>query len=378
MNMLRAVSVMIGTIIGAGMFGIPYAVSRVGVHVGTILIVVLGAVILFLNLAYGEVISRTKVTHQLTGYAEKYLGQKGKLVAFVALMTGLYGGLIAYIIKVGELLNFLVPLSDVTTSFFWSTLFFITMALAVLVGLKLVSNIDTFLTVMLLIAFIVLSFLLYPEIQPANLNYSNIKLDTLFFPYGVILFSLGGATILGEVKSILDNKKQYRRTIIWGTLIPIIIYFLFTVMIIGTTGLNTSDDAIRGLHEINPAFSTLGAVLAILTMTTSFLGLATILKDIYHQDFKIPYFGAWALAVFPAFIIYFLGIDSFITVIGVTGGVMAGLEGIIILLMHQQAKSKGDQFPLYEINFPELMKYFLICIFVLGIVYEVAKVIGTL
>ena len=56
---LRATAVLVGTTIGAGMFGIPYVVSKIGFLPGLAYILVLGALTLFLNLIYGEVILRT-------------------------------------------------------------------------------------------------------------------------------------------------------------------------------------------------------------------------------------------------------------------------------------------------------------------------------
>jgi len=149
-NFIRATAILTGTIIGAGMYGIPYAVSKSGFFIGLLMIIILGEVVVILNLAYGEVISRTKGKHQFTGYAEKYLGKKGKMLALFSVLTGLYGGLIAYIIEVGKLLDFLFPLDSITSPFFWSLMFFITVSLAVLLGLKIVSRIDTILSILLL------------------------------------------------------------------------------------------------------------------------------------------------------------------------------------------------------------------------------------
>lgn len=374
-NFIRAVAILMGTIIGAGMFGIPYTVSKSGLGVGLIMLVILGLVMILLNLAYGEVILRTNGKHQFTGYAEKYLGKRGKIFALIAALSGIYGGLIAYIIKVGELINFLLPLGDVVTPFFWSLLFFATVALAVFIGLKLISKLDSILTFVLIITFSVVSILLIPQIKNVNLFSWSHNFEDLFLPYGVILFSLGGTSILGEVKSVLEDKKRFRFAIIIGTVIPIILYFIFTFMIVNVTGLETSDDSIRGLEKINPLFSHLVAILAIIGMTTSFLGIATIAKHIFHQDFKLPYLWSWLLAIFPPFIIFCLGLKSFILVIGISGSVMAGLEGVLIMLMHGEAKKKGNQDSNYEIIFPVLIKYFLISIFILGFIYEIYHLI---
>ena len=55
-SLLQAISLLIGTIIGAGMLGIPYAVKAVGVFPGLLLLLLLGVAILLVNLIFGEIV----------------------------------------------------------------------------------------------------------------------------------------------------------------------------------------------------------------------------------------------------------------------------------------------------------------------------------
>ena len=66
-----------GTIVGAGILGLPYVFSRSGFFIGFFWLILLGLIMLFVNLCLGEISLRTKKIHQLPGYAEKYLGKKG-------------------------------------------------------------------------------------------------------------------------------------------------------------------------------------------------------------------------------------------------------------------------------------------------------------
>jgi len=98
----ESIGVLVGTIIGAGVLGIPYVISKAGFLTGLTTIILLGLVILAINLSIGEVVLRTKGKHQLTGYAEKYLGKKGKLLMSLSMILGITGALLAYIVGVGE------------------------------------------------------------------------------------------------------------------------------------------------------------------------------------------------------------------------------------------------------------------------------------
>ena len=77
-HFLTASSMLTGTVIGAGILGIPYVVAKAGFWYGAILIFLLGLAYLFLHLSLGEIVIRTKKQYQLTGYAGKYLGPLGK------------------------------------------------------------------------------------------------------------------------------------------------------------------------------------------------------------------------------------------------------------------------------------------------------------
>jgi tyrosine-specific transport protein len=230
----------------------------------------------------------------------------------------------------------------------------------------------------MVLVFGILAILLFPQIEPTHLATSSFALSDLFLPYGVILFSLGGVSILGEVKTVLADKKKFKAVIIIGTVIPILVYFLFMLIIVGVTGPATSEDAIRGLMMISPTLTKIGAWVAILSMSSAFLGLGTILKDVFNIDFKIPYFWAWFMAVVPPFLLFMLGLHSFILVISITGALMAGLEGVMIILMHQKAVKQGDQYPPYEIPFPPPVKIIFLAVLGLGILYVTYNVLGNI
>ena len=57
-----AVSVLVGTCIGAGVLGIPYVAAKAGFLVALAYILLIGAMILIVNLCLGEVTLRTKET----------------------------------------------------------------------------------------------------------------------------------------------------------------------------------------------------------------------------------------------------------------------------------------------------------------------------
>ncbi|MBU1704212.1 MAG: hypothetical protein KJ922_02520, partial [Nanoarchaeota archaeon] len=103
-NLYQAIATLIGFTIGAGILGIPFVIAKAGFVTGIIDIVLIGIAILFINLYIGEISLRTKGSHQLTGYADKYLGKWGKGLMTFSMIFGMYGALIAYTVKEGEFL----------------------------------------------------------------------------------------------------------------------------------------------------------------------------------------------------------------------------------------------------------------------------------
>ena len=77
-NFLFALSVLLGTIVGAGIFGIPYVISKSGMIPGFFYFLILGGAVLLIHLFFGEIILRTKGEHRLVGLAQRYLGRWGR------------------------------------------------------------------------------------------------------------------------------------------------------------------------------------------------------------------------------------------------------------------------------------------------------------
>ena len=76
-----AFATLVGTIIGAGIFGIPFAMNQTGIINGLILLVLLALTTTLIHLMLGEIALRTKTNYRLAGYAGHYLGLPWKILA---------------------------------------------------------------------------------------------------------------------------------------------------------------------------------------------------------------------------------------------------------------------------------------------------------
>lgn len=351
-NFLYAIALLIGTIIGVGVFAIPYVAAQAGFAVVLFYLIGLGLITLLVHLFYGEIVLKTPGKHRLVGYSQKYLGRWGKRIATISSIFGLYGALLAYIIVAGQFLKAIFGGS----AFNWSLIFFLFGALFIFLGLKTIAQAEFFMTLLLFASMAVIFIFGWKYINWQNL--STLDSAYLFLPYGVVLFALSGATAIPQMKEIVNNKKL-KPAIVLGTLIPVVLFIIFVLVVLGVTGSNTTQEALIGLQTIlGPKIMFIGLIFGILALITSFLTLGLNLKEIFWYDYKMPKNLAWVLACFTPLLFFILGMRNFIEVIGLVGVMLAGIDGILIALIYRKLKKSW------------LLPGLLILVFVFGILYE--------
>jgi len=362
----EAIATLVGCTIGAGILGIPYVVAKSGFLIGFIDIVLIGLAVMLINLYLGEVVLRTNGNHQLTGYAELYLGKKGKFLMIISMLIGIYGALIAYLIGVGEALHAIFGLN----AFTFSLLFFAFVTTIIYFGLKIMKRIELFFSFFVIFILLLIVVFSFSHINLDNLT--GVNFNNLMLPYGVILFAFLGAAAIPELKEELNKHRKYmKRAIIIGGLIPLVLYALFSFVVVGVTGLNTSEIATIGLGENLGKLAILfGNLFAVFAMSTSFLVLGIALKEVYMYDYDINKNISWFLVCFVPLLIFILGIRSFISTLGYAGAIAGGLDGVLIVLMAWKAKETGKRKPEYNIVKGRFLGFVLMLVFVLGIIYQ--------
>lgn len=365
-----AVSILIGTIVGVGVFGIPFAFAKAGFFTGFLFLVFVGALSLAVNLIFGEIVLRTEKLHQFTGYANIYLGKWVGTLAGFAWFLSIYGALLAYVIVSGNFLFNIFISRFYIDPFVYSVLFFVFAALATLKGLKTVAWFEFFMVLFFsLIALLVFVFGI-PKIDPANLATLANK-EFWFLPYGVLLFAYAGFSAVPIQKELLKGSPRLlKKAILWGSLIPAALYLIFSVSIVGVAGDTTSPDVVSGLAGfLDYRIIFLISVFGLLAITTSFLALAFALIETFRLDFKFKKFGSWALAVFIPFLLFLFGVRNFIEVISLAGSVAIGIEGMILIMMYKKTKSAGARQPEYSLNFPVWLLNGIAVLFAVGAAY---------
>ena len=360
MKLIYAIATLSGTIIGVGLFALPYITLKVGFWVMLGYFLVLGSLVILVHLFFGELALKTPDLKRLPGFAKFHLGKWGEKTAFLSSILGIFGAILAYIIVGGEFLTELLSPIFGGGNLVWTLFYFSLGAALIFFGIKAISKIEFWGLVLFFIILIAIFFRGQTFLKIENL-FPSPDFSQLFLPYGAILFSLWGAALIPEVEEMLRERKKLLKILIpISILIPIFVYLFFIYLILGITGSQTTESALTGLRNfLGDRIVSLGLFFGVLTTFTSFIALGLTLKKVFWYDLKIDKNLSWAITCFIPLALFLIGIKSFIPVIVFVGGAMLGIDGILILLMYR------------KINPKKILIYPLFLVLLLGIIYEI-------
>lgn len=370
-NFYMAVALIVGTIFGAGILGIPYAVSRSGLGIGLAWLGVLGIAVMLMTLYMVEIVLRTKETKQFVGLAEKYLGTPGKYLMLVSMIIGLGGALIAYLIGIGSTLfkifGFWSPLT-------FTLIFFVFAGVLIYLGIHHVGKAELLLAGALVVFTVIVCIILFPQIQINNLSAMNP--GSFFVPYGVILLALLGYSAIPEIEILLKKEKpKIAKAAVIASVICVILYAGFTIATVGTFGLGIAEIATLSFSGI---LNIVGNLIAFLGMATGFLALGTVMKDTFSFDLKFNKQISWILACIAPLIVVLAFSPSFIEVLGISGAYAGGLTGILAALMVIKARKHGNDKTPFVVPGGNIPVFFIMLVFLFGIVYQTLLLTGLL
>jgi amino acid permease len=337
-----ALATFVGTVIGVGMFGLPYVGSRSGYLIFLLYLVGMCLLAIAIHVFFAEVAVKTPGRHRLPGYAGIYFNPSAKRAAFILQVLSLLGSLLAYLIVGGQ---FLAGLFNGSV-YLYTFIFFIVGAFIIWRGTKSVGPLEFILLFVFIGIILVLFFSGVAKIRLESL--STFHLSNFFVPYGVILFSLWGTSIIPDVKEMVDGQRaKLRRIIIGGLILCFLIYLLFSTVVMGISGESTTEEAINGLKShLGSWVIVVGLIAGIIATFTSFITLGLTLEKTFRYDYGMVKWLAWVLACFSPLILYILGLNNFIEVVGLNGAVMLALEAVMITMMYLKIKKK-ERVPKY-------------------------------
>ncbi len=308
---------LIGTVIGAGIFSLPIALKQAGWFYFISLLLSMSFLLGWVSLLYREIVDSTQSKHQLPGYAKMILGSRVGYFAVITMFLSTAGALLAYLIIGGQFVANVLRIP----SAHGSMVFYLAVICITLVGgehMKLFDIAFSVIKLLLIAVVIVLSAVTTPY---SGLGIIKAIGDQPLRAYGGILFALTGVSIMPELK----KDKRIKMSVLISSAITVIAYALFAFGYFGRiTETNVGID--------DPLFDITG----IFTILTPYLLLTWVAFDLLHKDMKIERHTAMAVTHALPLILYVLGLRNFTSVISLTGGVFLGYIVLIIMAMYRK------------------------------------------
>ncbi|OHA00603.1 MAG: hypothetical protein A3H71_02855 [Candidatus Sungbacteria bacterium RIFCSPLOWO2_02_FULL_48_13b] len=329
---LQGLALFVGTIIGVGVFTLPFAITRIGLFGGLILLGLLAIAMLIVHLMYGDAIASTPGRHRLPGYAERYLGRGWGAFATISNLVLLNGALLVYVLLGSQFLASLVQLIFPGFSLGASlAVFFGVGAVIFFFDGAFSTEIEESLTILLVLTFALVIGWGLTRGHIAGMG--EAAWGNPLLPYGAILFSLAGAVVLPRVYETLQaDHRRFRSLVILGTLIPAMLYGLFVVAVWAASPAGPSQEAILGMQPLlGHWIVALGGVVGFLATITSYIGVGLTYKGLLRFDFGLPRLIVWVLATVPPFLLIAAGLANFVAIIGFLGAISVGFDNIVII-----------------------------------------------
>lgn len=366
----EAVATMIGSTVGAGILAIPYSIAQVGFIPGMVLMIVMGLASTMMNLMVANISLKTDAFHLLPGYAGTYLGQTVKKMTFTNTVIASYGALLAYIIGQGQVLAGIFD----GKAYLWSLAFFLVGSCAIFLGMNMIKKL------VVLMVFCVLGILILLGAH----SYESVKIHNLFIfnpqnwivPYGVLLFAFHGTLgVLEARKELIGQEKLLKKAIIVSGMMIFGIYTVFTLLTLGVTGVGTTPVATIGLKsQLGPVLGLIGNALAVFTMGTCFITIGYGMRQMYQHDYGKPRLTAWLLVVSVPLLLFLLGIRSFIEVVTTVGGLVMGLNSVILVVTYWNARVFGKRRAEFSLGKLHVIGFLLMGIFITGAIITVLNI----
>ena len=359
-NELRAFFIILSTIIGLGIFVLPYTFSQSGYYFFLWLIFLFYAFFIF-HLICGEILFQTKDKHNLPGLAGIYLQPQLKHLVWFFDYLGMLGVFLIYFIALAKFWSLILPFDPLIIKFTFAlfNLYFI------FKDLPIFARFESILSLGIIFVFLVISLNLLPNFQWSNIQKVFLNTQEPLLPYGVLLFAFAGTSAMPIVYDLIGkNKKSFLKINFFSLLAVAILYLIYTFAVVGFLGLNVSEESLQSLA---PYFSKLFLIAAVLfvTLNITFVDMAYYLKRGLIYDYRLSPKIANLILILSILPLAFFEPLGLIKLIGLVSEVFLGFNLLITLLIYLRLEKK-EYFKL-----PTFLIIFLAIVLSLGIIYGI-------
>lgn len=337
-NLLRIISgtfLIAGTMIGAGMLGIPLVTASSGFVPGLAVTLIVWFFMYCTGLLFLEVTLWMPDGSNVLSISGRFLGRGGLWLSGGMFIFLYYCLMIAYFAAGAPLL------ADAFTFFGlglggWQSFFIFGLIFGTIVaiGPKSIDRVNIIMSVAMIASWFILIGSGGPEVKSARLI--PVKWSKMVLAMPVLFSAFGFHNVIPSLCTYLKrDKRVLRRSILWGSVLPLLVYIVWQWLIIGAI---PESEVLRALKEGIPVTSTfqsttgeayfvnIGRFFAFFAIVTSTLGVSFSMVDFLGDGFGvirrhgIKRVFLCLLTFIPPFILATLNPNIFATALGIAGG----------------------------------------------------------
>lgn len=333
-SFLQASLVMTGTIIGAGVFGLPVVFARIGFVWGTLLYFGLACVVAAMHLLYVEVQLAVRGHHRLSGAAVRILGPFFGKIAAITYPAHIFGTNLIYLLLASAFLARLADVIHLPLPFGVIQLgYWFIVAVLVYRGFRVLVHLEALITMTLVVLLFLISLFAW-RVSFVALPEFLFRWDGGAIPLGVLLFSLTGLPAVGEVVEFVqrDRARAYS-AVVTGTLIAALFSWFFGIswalLTAPTAGVGEAVNVPASLQAVTWIIPLIGFC----SVFTSHLTTASSLFATFHRDFGWRRHHAWIATVVPPLLLLFLFTQDVLRLVDTVGSVFSAFNATLVCLM---------------------------------------------
>lgn len=352
-----AVGVLLGTVIGAGLFSLPYVFKSAGLPVGFFYLVLAAAVYIPIHRMYAAVIHETPGEHRFVGYARIHLGRAAALLTvFISVIQSVLV-LAIYLILSKSFANLVWPAG---AEFHKIAIFWVLGSAAVFLNLRRFSLLESLIVGGIFGIIIAIFFLGLPKLPATLAAVGSPDWHYALLPIGSVLFALYGRSAIPPAVRLTEKTGK---AIAIGITAAAVIYAFFVLAVLSLSPA-VSPDAVSGLRGHVPVWALFGiGILGLLSLFSSYISIGQDTSESLRLDFKLSVWTRFLIVIFGPLALYLAGFTNFIGLVSFVGGVLLAMEGILIVLMWRKVTGR-------KLNLGSVL---IIFVFIASIIYEILK-----
>ncbi len=328
------------TMIGVGMLGLPIATGPGGFLPATFIYLITWFFMLCTGLLLLEVCAWMPPDANLITMTHRLLGPVGKAICWAVYLFLFFTAMIAHVSVGGS------TLTDLLNSSFGTNLpqemamviYVLIFSPIVYLGTRSVDRFNLVMMTGILITYLLFIIAAASKVQPKLLTFVNWSQAWPALP--VLFTAFTYQLIIPTMMTYMNRDvKKVRLSIILGSSIPLVVYLIWEMLILGIIPVDKlivaklqGQSAVMPLKELlmSPWIFTVGSYFAFFVLTTSYIALSLAFLDFLADGLKVKKEGmkkvALCLAIFvPPTIIALIYPGIFITALEYAGGISCAL-----------------------------------------------------